>query len=92
MRRGLEEGAPVLGHSMTPSLIHEIPRNTPRFLISQHPPQFPFGSGAMSADGDGKAVAAALHVPVLGRRAVELIDERPAGGGTSAALPRIRRT
>src|SRR5471032_1560348 len=82
MRRGLEEGASGLGYSMTPILSHEAPRTIPRSLIQQRPPRFPLWSGRMSAGGDGLAAVAggpALHIPVLGSLAVELLNVHDCG-------------
>ncbi|MSO66477.1 MAG: 16S rRNA (cytosine(1402)-N(4))-methyltransferase RsmH [Pseudolabrys sp.] len=62
---------------MTPILSHDIPR----FLIPHFQPRFPFWSGRMMA-GDGFGAVAggpARHIPVLGRRAVELLKVRDGG-------------
>src|SRR5450759_5287326 len=78
MRRGLEEGASGLGYSMTPTLSHDAARNIPRFLIQQ----CPVWSGKMTAGGDGFAPVAggpALHIPVLGRPAIDFLNVHDGG-------------
>src|ERR1035441_798589 len=78
MRRGLEEGASGLGYSMTPTLSHDATRNIPRFLIQQ----CPVWSGKMTAGGDGFAAVvggAALHIPVLGRPAIDFLNVHDGG-------------
>src|ERR1017187_2428433 len=78
MRRGLEEGASGLGYSMTPTLSHDATRNIPRFLIQQ----CPVWSGKMTAGGGGVAPVAggaALHIPVLGRPAIDFLNVHDGG-------------
>src|SRR5665647_3252344 len=83
MRRDLAEGASVLGHSMTPSLLfNETPRNIPRFPIRQRPQRLPPRRDTMTAEGDGIAAVAggeARQIPVLGSRAVELLKVHDGG-------------
>ena len=78
MRRGFEEGASGLGYSMTPTLSHDAAKNIPRFLIQQ----CPVWSGKMTAGGDGFAAVVggpALHIPVLGRPALDFLNVRDGG-------------
>src|ERR1035437_406331 len=85
MRRGLEEGASGLGYSMTPTLSHDATRNIPRFLIQQ----WPVWSGKMTAGGDGFAAvvgAAALHIPVLGRPAIDFLNVHDGGVDSDATF------
>src|SRR5450759_869896 len=72
---------------MTPILSHDIPR----FLIQHGQPRFPAWSGRVTACAGGPA----LHIPVLGRPAVDFLKVRDGGvyidatfgaGGYSAAI------
>src|SRR5664280_2935450 len=63
---------------MTPTLSHDAARNIPRFLIQQ----CPVWSGKMTAGGDGFAAVVgglALHIPVLGRPAIDFLNVRDGG-------------
>src|ERR1035441_8996178 len=78
MRRGLEEGASGLGSSVAAGLSHDATRNLPIFLIQQ----CPVWSGKMTAGGDGFAAVvggAALHIPVLGRPAIDFLNVHDGG-------------
>jgi 16S rRNA (cytosine1402-N4)-methyltransferase len=77
MHRALAEEGLGLGYSMMPLLSHEISR----FHFQQCPPRFPIGSGRMSAGGNSVAAVAggSAHIPVLDRRAVELLNIHDGG-------------